>query len=124
MRCRECESLVWDYLDETLPDAQRRLVADHLATCPQCTGLYQQMRSLPIPSGQLQPVPVPRDFTARLMERIAPLPSPNELAARQPLPKRAAKVRILGVKSNSLAKQRANAFVRYHVADGLRKQRS
>ena len=83
MRCRECESLVWDYLDETLPDAQRRLVAGHLATCPQCTGLYQQMRSFPVPTGQLQPLPPPPDFTARLMERIAPLPSPNELAARQ-----------------------------------------
>jgi hypothetical protein len=41
------------------------------------------MRSFPVPTGQLQPLPPPPDFTARLMERIAPLPSPNELAARQ-----------------------------------------
>lgn len=82
MRCRECESLVWDYLDGLLPDAQRRQVADHLATCPQCTGLYQQMRSFPVPTDNHRAAPPP-DFTAKLMERIAPLPTPNELAARQ-----------------------------------------
>jgi anti-sigma factor RsiW len=83
MRCRECESLVWEYLDDELPDAQRRLIAEHLAICPRCTGLYQQMRSLPVPVGQLQAMPPPPDFTARLMQRIAPLPTPNELAAQQ-----------------------------------------
>ena len=83
MRCRECESLVWEYLDDDLPEGQRRLVADHLATCPQCTGLYQQMRSFPVPSGQLQAMPPPPDFTMKLMQRIAPLPTPNELAAQQ-----------------------------------------
>lgn len=81
MRCRECESLVWEYLDDDLPAGQRRLVADHLATCPQCTGLYQQLRSLPVPTPQAMP-PSP-DFTAKLMQRIAPLPTPNELAAQQ-----------------------------------------
>jgi anti-sigma factor RsiW len=83
MRCRECESLVWEYLDDDLPEAQRRLVADHLATCPACTGLYRQMRSFPVPVGQLQAMPPPPDFTARLMQRITPLPTPNELAAQQ-----------------------------------------
>ena len=83
MRCRECESLVWDYLDDELPEAQRRLVADHLATCPRCTALYQQMRSFPVATGQLQVMPPPPDFTSRLMQRIAPLPTPNELAAQQ-----------------------------------------
>jgi hypothetical protein len=74
---------VWEYLDDDLPETQRRLVADHLATCPQCTGLYQQMRSFPVPASQIQAMPPPPDFTARLMQRIAPLPSPNELAAQQ-----------------------------------------
>lgn len=83
MRCRECESLVWDYLDDELPDAQRRLVAAHLATCPRCTDFYQQLRSFPVPLGQLRAVPLPPDFTARLMARIAPLPTPNELAAQR-----------------------------------------
>lgn len=80
MRCRECESLVWDYLDDELPAMQRQLVAGHLASCPQCTAYYQQLRSLPAPTGQLQAVLPPPDFTARLMERITPLPSPNDLA--------------------------------------------
>lgn len=83
MRCRECESLVWDYLDDELPEAQRRLVAAHLATCPRCAGLYQQCRSFPLPTGQVRAVPPPPDFTARLMERIAPLPPPSELALQQ-----------------------------------------
>jgi anti-sigma factor RsiW len=83
MRCRECESLVWEYLDDDLPEAQRRLVADHLATCHRCTGLYQQMRSFPVPAGQIQAMPPPPDFTSKLMQRIIPLPTPNELAAQQ-----------------------------------------
>src|SRR5690349_6921251 len=83
MRCRECESLVWEYLDDDLPEAQRRLVADHLATCPQCTGLFQQMRSFPVPTSQIRAMPPPPDFTSKLMQRIIPLPTPNELAAQQ-----------------------------------------
>ena len=83
MRCRECESLVWEYLYDELPDAQSRLIAEHLAIRHRCTGRNQQMRSLPVPVGQLQAMPPPPDFTARLMQRIAPLPTPNELAAQQ-----------------------------------------
>src|SRR5690349_20857105 len=83
MRCRECESLVWDYLDDELSASQRQLVAGHLAACPQCTAYFQQLRSLPVPTGHLQVALPPPDFTARLMERIAPLPSPNDLARQQ-----------------------------------------
>ena len=83
MRCRECESLVWDYLDDALPATQRQLVAGHLAGCPQCTAHYHQLRSLPVPRGQLRVLLPSADFTVRLMQRIAPLPSPNDLALQQ-----------------------------------------
>jgi anti-sigma factor RsiW len=83
MRCRECELLLWAYLDDELSEAERRGVTAHLAGCPQCTRTYEQLRSFPLQANQLHSVPPPPDFTARLMQRIAPLPSPYELAAQQ-----------------------------------------
>jgi anti-sigma factor RsiW len=83
MRCRECESLLWTYIDDELPEAQRRAVASHLAGCPRCGHTYDEIRGFPLRTGQIQIVPPPPDFTSRLMQRISPLPSPQELAAQQ-----------------------------------------
>lgn len=84
MRCRECESMLWVYLDDELPDAERRAVADHLGSCPRCAQALDQLRAFPIQAARLQVIAPPPDFTARLMQRIAPLPAPRELAKGQP----------------------------------------
>jgi anti-sigma factor RsiW len=83
MRCRECESLLWAYIDDELAEAERRSVAAHLAGCAKCGQEYDRLRSFPIQAGRVGSVPPPPDFTARLMQRITPLPSPRELAAQQ-----------------------------------------
>lgn len=83
MRCRECESLLWGYLDDELPEAERRAVASHLAGCPRCALLRERLGAFPLRATQLPTVAPPPDFTARLMQRIAPLPPPQELAARR-----------------------------------------
>jgi anti-sigma factor RsiW len=83
MRCRECEMLLWSYVDGELPAADRQAVAAHLATCQQCSLAHQRLRSFPLQPGQLPFVAPPPDFTMRLMQRITVLPSPHELAAQQ-----------------------------------------
>ncbi len=83
MRCRECESMLWVYLDDELPDAERRAVAVHLGSCPRCAQALDQLRAFPLRTAQLQVIAPPPDFTARLMRRITPLPPPQELAAHR-----------------------------------------
>jgi len=83
MRCRECESLLWGYLDDELPELERRAVASHLAGCPRCALIRDQLGAFPLRATQLPTVAPPPDFTARLMQRIAPLPPPHELAAQR-----------------------------------------
>ena len=86
MRCRECESMLWIYLDDELPEAERRSVAAHLGSCPRCSQALDQLRAFPIQAARLQVIAPPPDFTARLMQRITPLPPPQELARQQPRP--------------------------------------
>lgn len=83
MRCRECEPLLWAYIDDELPETQRRAVAAHLAECPACGAAHDELRAFPLQIGSLRAVPPPPDFTARLMRRITPLPTPQELALQR-----------------------------------------
>lgn len=90
MRCRECEGLLWSYLDGELGKGQRHAVEAHLAVCPRCPLALEHLRNFPLRPGQLTAATPPPDFTARLMRRIAPLPPPCDLlspARRQELPR-------------------------------------
>jgi anti-sigma factor RsiW len=44
--CREFVELVTDYLEGTLPDAERTRMDAHLAECEGCTGYLEDMRRL------------------------------------------------------------------------------
>ena len=44
--CREFVELVSDYLDGTLPPAERARMDAHLAECDGCTGYLEDMRRL------------------------------------------------------------------------------
>ncbi len=44
MTCRELVELVTDYLEGTLPAAERARFEAHLADCPDCTNYLDQMR--------------------------------------------------------------------------------
>jgi len=80
MRCRECESLLWSYVDGELAEGQRQTVEGHLAGCPRCALALERLRAFPLRLGHLTAVAPPPDFTTRLMRRIEPLPPPRELA--------------------------------------------
>lgn len=79
MRCRECRSLLWGYIDRELPEQQRRAVETHLDDCGACRFERERLLAFPLRVGDLSTVPPPPDFTARLMRRIEVLPPPNEL---------------------------------------------
>ncbi|MDP9375856.1 MAG: anti-sigma factor [Chloroflexota bacterium] len=81
MRCRECEALLWEYVDRELSDTQRRAVEAHLAGCLRCVLALERTRAFPLRISQMTAVPPPPDFTARLMRRIEPLPPPCDLVA-------------------------------------------
>lgn len=80
MRCRECETLLWSYLDRELAEGERREIDGHIATCPRCALALERLRAFPLRAGRLAVVTPPPDFTARLMRRIEPLPPPRDLA--------------------------------------------
>jgi anti-sigma factor RsiW len=44
MDCRELVEAITDYLDGTLPDADRQRFENHLAACPHCIEYLAQMR--------------------------------------------------------------------------------
>jgi anti-sigma factor RsiW len=44
MACKELVEVVTDYLEGTLPDADRRRLEAHLAACPYCVEYIEQFR--------------------------------------------------------------------------------
>ncbi len=86
MRCRECELLLWAYVDDELPDDQRLTVERHLDSCSRCSRSLDQLRAFPIQKNRLQVITPPPDFTVRLMQRITPLPTPQEIANQRQIP--------------------------------------
>jgi anti-sigma factor RsiW len=54
--CREFVELVTDYLEGTLPDAERARMDTHLAECDGCSGYLEDMRRL---VGSLHETPEP-----------------------------------------------------------------
>jgi anti-sigma factor RsiW len=53
MACRELVEVVSDYLEDRLPDADRRLLEGHLEECPYCVEYVEQMRQTIAALGQL-----------------------------------------------------------------------
>ncbi len=45
MTCRELVDLITDYVEGTLPEADRRRLESHLAECRDCTAYVDQMRA-------------------------------------------------------------------------------
>ena len=67
--CREVVELVTDYLEGSLPRAERRRLEAHLADCPHCTEYLAQMRATIRLTGRLEP----RDLTGEMREDLVEL---------------------------------------------------
>lgn len=80
MRCRECEAVLWSYVDRELTLADRRAVEAHIVACARCAGALERVRAFPLNAIELRCAAPPPDFTERLMRRIEPLPTPRDYA--------------------------------------------
>ena len=45
--CRDGVDLLIDYLEGTLPDADRALIEEHVASCPRCLAFVESYRRTP-----------------------------------------------------------------------------
>jgi anti-sigma factor RsiW len=68
LTCQELVALITDYLEDTLPPAERRRVAGHLATCAGCAGYLRQMRLTIQLLGRLTPETMPATARDRLLD--------------------------------------------------------
>jgi anti-sigma factor RsiW len=70
--CQELsDARLWEWLDNEIPTDERAAVERHLAGCPACEALLQEMRRRPLAIGQQRLVAPPPDFHRRVMVRIA-----------------------------------------------------
>ncbi len=66
--CRQVVELVTDYLEGTLPTADRRRFEEHLAGCPHCTEYLAQMRETIRLAGRLTPEDLTPDMRSDLTD--------------------------------------------------------
>lgn len=83
MRCRECEAVLWSYVDRELAPPERRAVETHLQHCERCTEALERVNAFPLNTIELRYAAPPTDFTDRLMRRIEHLPAPRDIALRR-----------------------------------------
>ena len=68
MACRELVEVVSDYLEDRLPDHDRRRFEAHLAECPYCVTYMEQMRQTIETLGQLSLESISPQARAGLVE--------------------------------------------------------
>jgi anti-sigma factor RsiW len=67
LACSEAVELITDYLEGALPDAERRRLEAHLATCPGCTEYLEQMKTVAGALGGLREESNPRELRGSLI---------------------------------------------------------
>jgi anti-sigma factor RsiW len=66
--CREVVELVTDYLEGTMPPAERQALELHLEGCEGCTTYIEQMRAVVSLAGSSAQEVVPRELQESLLE--------------------------------------------------------
>lgn len=67
MECRELVEAITAYLEDTLPEAERRRFDAHLAECPYCAEYLKQMRNTITRLGSLDETTLSRDTREQLL---------------------------------------------------------
>jgi anti-sigma factor RsiW len=70
MTCKELVELVTEYLEGTLPPAERRRFEEHVQTCPFCQTYLDQMRQTIEAVGHLADDQLPGSALANLLEHF------------------------------------------------------
>ena len=65
--CRQAVELVTDYLEGALSRSDRRRFELHLASCPNCTEYFKQIRVTIQLTGHLEPEELPNEMKVELM---------------------------------------------------------
>jgi anti-sigma factor RsiW len=63
---------IYAYLEGDLAPEQRGQVEEHLSGCPRCRSAVEERRFLGEAFSSLTPLPMPADFTERVMATVAP----------------------------------------------------
>lgn len=69
--CDEYSELISASLDGALSPAEAEKLNAHLALCPECKALYEELTALHAALSDLPPVEVPSDLTERIMAAVA-----------------------------------------------------
>ena len=68
MACEELVEVLTDYLEATLPDADRRRLEAHIAGCDPCREYIEQMRATLRAVGRLGAAELDADARSRLLD--------------------------------------------------------
>jgi predicted anti-sigma-YlaC factor YlaD len=74
--CGKIHDLLEPYFEGVLPEAQERLVADHLWQCPRCAAELAQIQRLTVALDALPQVEPAQELLAAISARLATLPVP------------------------------------------------
>ena len=74
--CAEAVKQLWEYLDGTIPDAQREAVEEHLSFCRRCCGELDFAEELRRFLAQPAEPDLPADVKARLLATLSELEKP------------------------------------------------
>lgn len=69
--CDEYVALISAAIDGALSPAEQKKLAEHLASCPECQALYEELTALHTALSGLPPVEVPADLTERILAAVA-----------------------------------------------------
>lgn len=58
------------YLEDALPESERREFEEHLGACPACRRALEDRRALDLAFSSLPPIEVPPDFAAAVLARL------------------------------------------------------
>lgn len=70
MACQRCYELISQRLDGELSEGEQQELESHLAVCPSCRALAQQLSGLHEDFSMLEEVPAPEGFAQGVMDRI------------------------------------------------------
>jgi hypothetical protein len=89
--------LTADELDDFLADKSPQSITSHVATCPACASMVARDRKLLAMLAALPPLPVPAEFSDRVMAQVSVAGAPVVVAAVAPTPRSlAARRRAVG----------------------------
>ena len=68
LTCHEVIEILTDYLEDALPQSERRRVEEHLAACDGCTAYLEQLRETIRLTGMLIEEQIPVEQKERLLD--------------------------------------------------------